>query len=260
MINQIPELISIAINNMGFQDFENLLIIYISLVFAFTVRVITGFGSALLLSPILSILINPKEAVVLIVFFESVINGVFSIKEKITFTLKEVYLGAFSGILIGIFLFSILSGRVVGMGIGLSMMILSIAMMKGINYYIRAEGVFFYFLGLISGSMGVLTGVNGPQIVLGMMNQRYNPVRIRNFVITYFIIIDTITLIAFILFGYVNMRILVIFLTSIPFIYLSYLAGIRIFERMNRELLRKALLVIVMLSSTSLFIKSISGL
>ena len=255
MIDQILKLTSIF-NSLSL-GYGKLILIYISLIIAFTIRVVTGFGSAMLLSPILSMLLMPKEAVVLALLFESAINSVFSVKEKLVFTLKEVYMGAFSGIVAGIFLFGILSQRFIGIVIGLSMTLISISLLKGLNFYIQAEGIFFYLLGFVSGSMGVLTGVNGPQLVLGMVNQRYNPDKIRTFIITYFVVIDTLTLIAFILFGHVNLRILILFLSSIPFIYLSYLLGIRILKHMNSVLLHRVILYIVLLSSLSLLAESI---
>ncbi|MEA2075837.1 MAG: hypothetical protein U9O85_08960 [Euryarchaeota archaeon] len=48
----------------------------------------------------------------------------------------------------------------------------------------------FTTLGFLSGSMGVLTGINGPQIVLGLANQGYDGTFIRRCMITYLIVID----------------------------------------------------------------------
>jgi|GEM_PF-1095876 hypothetical protein len=231
-------------------------LIYLSIFFAFVIRVVTGFGSAIVLSPILSIIIQPKDAVILIILLESVINAIFPFKERIKMTGKEVYLGAFSGIMVGLLLFGISSHKAVGLGIGLSMAILSVVMLKGINFYFNNEKILFYFLGLISGSMGVLTGVNGPQIVLGLVNQRYRPDFIRVFIITYLIVIDTVTLIAFVALGYIKTYILMLFLLAIPFIILSYMVGVHILRGLHNRKLEKVILIIVFTSSLVLIFKS----
>ena len=64
---------------------------------AFTLRTITGFGSAMLLSPILSAIIPPKEAVIFIILLENEVNVVYLIREKLNFSLREVFIGGIIG-------------------------------------------------------------------------------------------------------------------------------------------------------------------
>ncbi len=216
---------------------------------AFTVRVVTGFGSAILLSPILSNLLPPKQAVPLIILLETFVNLIFVIKEKIRFSLKEVYIGGFIGIAMGLTLFGNISQQAAGLIIGISMGVLSILMLAGFRFRVRNERVLFAFIGFISGSMGVLTGVNGPQVILGLTNQGYDAAFIRTFIITYLVIIDTAIFAAFLLAGYIDTSTLSIFAALAPFIIFAYIAGIRLVGKISGESLRKIILLVVFASS-----------
>ncbi len=227
---------------------------------AFTVRVVTGFGSAIFLAPIFSNILPPKEAVVLIILLESFINIIFVLKERLMFSLKEVYGGAFAGILVGILLFGWASQEVIGVLIGISMALLALIMLLGVDLRVRDTGSMFFGLGFLSGAMGVLTGVNGPQIILGLTSQGYSAMFIRGFMITYLIVIDTITLLAFILSGHVTAVVLTKFLFLAPSVAIAYYAGRKILGRLDGEMLRKIMLTLVLMLSFVVMFKYGGGL
>jgi hypothetical protein len=81
------------------------------LVFAgFTVRAVTGFGSTMLIAPILALLfLEPKQVVVFVILLESAIGVIFIIKERLNFEVKPIFIGGIAGILAGILLFGWLS-------------------------------------------------------------------------------------------------------------------------------------------------------
>jgi hypothetical protein len=216
---------------------------------------VTGFGSAILLSPLFSNFLPPKDVVVLIILLESLINLVFAAKENVKFSLGETYAGAFIGIAAGIVLFGLISQKIAGLIIGISMGTLSLLMLAGVSFEVRSEKVLFLSAGLISGFMGVLTGVNGPQIVLALTNQGYNAGFVRIFIITYLIVIDSIILLAFVLSGYLKPDTLLIFLILAPFVLASYIIGKRIVWGMGSEKLRKVILSVVFVSSIFLIFR-----
>ncbi|WP_202318547.1 sulfite exporter TauE/SafE family protein [Archaeoglobus neptunius] len=227
---------------------------------AFTVRVVTGFGSAILLSPIFSNIVPPKEAVVLIILLESFVNLIFVFNEKLNFKLKEVYLGGLSGIGAGIFFFGIASQELIGLTIGAGMAVLAVLMLSGFTFRVRNSKNLFLGLGFVSGIMGVLTGVNGPQIVLALTSQGYRAEFIRSFMITYLLVIDTVTLLAYLFSGYLTAKTLVKFAILAPFVCASYLVGKQILGKLDGENLRKIMLLAVMLSSIILIARYGGGL
>ncbi len=101
---------------------------------------------------------------------------------------------------------------------------------QNINFRTKKEGLLFTVLGLIGGSMGVLTGINGPPIVFGLVNQQYDATFIRRCLITYLIVIDIVTLASFSISGYVTVDLLLEFLTvevgAFLWIYMKIAGGI----------------------------------
>ncbi|WP_245604046.1 TSUP family transporter [Geoglobus ahangari] len=239
----------------GGMDTYALVLLFPLVFLAFNVRVVTGFGSAILLSPLLSNLLPPKDVVVLMILLESLINLNFLLRERLTLRLGEVYAGGFAGIMAGMALFGALSQRLIGLGIGAGMAALSALMMRGVRFEVRRERPLLFFSGLISGLMGVLTGVNGPQIVLALSNQGYDAKFIRSFIIAYLIIIDTLILLLFIALGYMSWEIVRIFAILSPAVFLAHLTGRRLLGRMDSHSLRKAVLSVVLASSLVLVVR-----
>lgn len=218
--------------------------------FGFTVRVITGFGSAMLLAPLIALFLEPKHAVVYIILLECAMAVVFILKEQLNFEVKHIFVGGIPGIVAGILLFGLLAQRIVGFIIGVSVLAFSILFLFNIHFRTEKEGLLFTTLGFLSGSMGVLTGINGPQIVLGLVNQGYDSTFIRRCMITYLILIDFITLASFSISGYVTASLLMLLIYSIPFLLFSYSVGTHLLKFINPEKLKRIMLLITLFSGT----------
>jgi hypothetical protein len=107
-------------------DFYVYILIGLLVFVGFTVRVVTGFGSALILAPLISLFLGPKQAVVFIILLECAIAVIFIVKEKLNFEVKHIFLGGISGIVAGILVFGLLAQRIMGFFIGVSVLTLSL--------------------------------------------------------------------------------------------------------------------------------------
>ena len=213
---------------------------------AFTLRTITGFGSAMLLSPILSAIIPPKEAVIFIILLENEVNVVYLIREKLNFSLKEVFIGGIIGVFCGIFIFKKISQEELRMLIGIFVAVFALLLLFGFRIEVprKFERLFFFALGSFSGAMGVLTSINGPQIVLGLANQGYDSKFIRIFIISYLIVIDFITLMLFCFSGRLHWSIIKLGFFCIPAVLFAYICGKIVEKRTSKEFLRKLMLTL----------------
>ncbi len=63
-------------------------------------RVITCFGSAMILTPILSLFLGPKHAVIITILMESAMAVVFIVKEKLNFEIRHIFVGGIAGIIV----------------------------------------------------------------------------------------------------------------------------------------------------------------
>jgi uncharacterized membrane protein YfcA len=195
------------------------LLIGLLVFFGFTVRVITGFGSTMILAPIIALFLEPKHTVVFVILLESAMGVLFIVKEKLSFDVKPIFVGGFFGIIAGIVLFGLLSQRLVGLIIGISVLTFSVLFLLNI------------------------TGINGPQIVLGLANQGYDGNFIRQCMITYLILIDFVTLASFSISGYVTANVLRLLVYSIPFLICSYVVGTHVLRFINPEKLKRLMLI-----------------
>jgi len=217
---------------------------------AFTLRTITGFGSAMLLSPILSAIIPPKDAVIFIILLENEVNVVYLIREKLNFSLKEVFIGGIIGVFCGIFIFKRISQEELRMLIGIFVAAFALLLLFGFRIEVpkKFERFFFFALGSFSGAMGVLTSINGPQIVLGLANQGYDSKFIRIFIISYLIVIDFITLMLFCFSGKLHWSIIKLGFFCIPAVLFAYICGKIVEKRTSKASLRKLMLTLSLLA------------
>ena len=216
----------------------------------FTLRTITGFGSAMLLSPILSAIIPPKEAVIFIILLENEVNVVYLIREKLDFSLKEVFIGGIVGVFCGILIFKKISQEELRMLIGIFVAAFALLLLFGFRIEVpkKFERLFFFALGSFSGAMGVLTSINGPQIVLGLANQGYDSKFIRIFIISYLIVIDFITLMLFCFSGKLHWSIIKLGFFCIPAVLFAYICGKIVEKRTSKASLRKLMLTLSLLA------------
>ncbi len=231
-------------------DFYLYIVIGLLVFFGFTVRVITGFGSALILAPIISLFLEPKHTIIFLILLECVMAVVFILKERLNFEVTHIFAGGVSGIVAGIILFGLLSQRIAGFIIGVSVLTFSIIFLLNITFRTEREGLLFTALGFLSGSMGVVTGINGPQIVLGLVNQGYDGRFIRACMISYLIVIDYVTLALFSISGYVTADLIKLLIYSVPAILLAYIFGKYILKFINPEKLKRIMLVITLFAGT----------
>jgi len=191
---------------------------------------------------------EPKDAVVFMILLECAIGVVFLAREQLNFSIKPIFIGGGAGILAGILLFRLVTQRLVGFTIGLAVLIVSLIFLMNVTFRTDREGTLFTLLGFISGSMGVLIGINGPQIVLGLVNQGYDSSFIRSCMITYLIVIDYMTLASFTLAGYLTMNVLKLLTWAVPFIICSYGAGTVLLNFIDPERLKRIMLISTLLA------------
>ncbi len=103
--------------------------------------------------------------------------------------------------------------------------------------------------------MGVLTGINGPQIVLGLVNPGYDGEFVRSCMISYLIVIDFITLASFSISGYVTVDLVKLLIYSIPFLLLSYFVGTYILKFTDPEKLKRMMLIITLFAGMLAILK-----
>ena len=110
-------------------------------------------------------------------------------------------------------------------------------------------------IGLVSGFLSTTTGINGPPVVLYYLNSKAeeNRVEFRANLTRYFLLINIFS----ILFSYIagTLKFAELWLhtlLAVPALYIGFVIGEKMFLRISATMLRKASLVMVLLSSLAM--------
>jgi uncharacterized membrane protein YfcA len=217
--------------------------------FAGIIQTITGFGFALVAAPLLTFVIAPKEAVVTVLFIGILMKGFLVYKtwhEGAFGRIFFVFAASVVGALPGAYVLRAVSDGTLKALIGLTLLAATAAMATSRPIVIRRHGLAKTLAGLLSGFFGATTSLNGPPLVLYMMNQGVDKTTIRADLARYFFIGNAATLGIAAFMGSVQAdRLAVYAALALPATIFSWWIGQRIFERVDGERFRAIALVVI---------------
>jgi len=149
-----------------------IVIIALTILIAYTLKAITGFGTSLIIVPVLSIFFDLKTAIMIAAIGDVVSNSILILKErkKITFPkLKTLALGLFLGTFLGVSMLNIIDANILRKF--LAIFILVYVVSQFLNFEIpinneKGKNFFGYIFGVIGGVCGGLFNTNGPAIFI----------------------------------------------------------------------------------------------
>ncbi len=134
----------------------------------------SGFGYALIATPILSMIMPVKEAVILILF-STIILRVFTMLrvrgEYDTKTVCTVSLGSIIGSIPGSMVLKFITANVLEMFLGATLLVATWLMHREFYFRIDNKNAGRLGVGFLSGFFGAATSVSGPPIVLYFLNE-----------------------------------------------------------------------------------------
>jgi len=227
---------------------QQLILVWIVVVFAAVIRAFTGFGFALAAVPAFSLLMAPTQAVVLSVMLTLAVS-LFTLKTfwgqlplkpmmpMISFSLVGTMLGA--GLLGGI------SAQSFQLWIGLSVIAACLLLTFYRPTHLAGGAVLGSVAGLLSGLMNGAFAIPGPPIVVYAVATQSDPDKTRALLMTFFLFSASFGLIAYAAAGYVSASSLWLFLVSFPAMVLGDKLGYRLFQRHGTRLYRRVALVLL---------------
>ena len=146
---------------------------FIVLLAAF-VRAVSGFGYALLATPLLMLVMEAKSVVVMVTIMASINNVAvfFPMRRYIDFRRAAfMSLGSIFGIPLGAHLLSSLDPSIIKLGIAVLVIPFSILLLLGHSHHFQRDTLGCSLAGFISGILGASTSLGGPPVVLFLLNQ-----------------------------------------------------------------------------------------
>jgi uncharacterized membrane protein YfcA len=219
---------------------------------------LTGFGFALLATPLLVLLYPPKTAVVLSIVLNwiSVILMVPGVrKEAQRGPVLVLVVSSLVGIPLGAYLLAVIKESLLLALIGGVTILFALGMLAGFSKPLKHETGACAVAGFLSGLLGASTGLSGPPVVLFATNQRWQkePFRAN---MTIFKILNSIpTLAALAPTGLLSTDLAWLSVKLMPAVLLGLVAGMRFFHGVSpRGFQRFVLILLVVVSMLTLWV------
>lgn len=219
--------------------------------FAAFIKGISGFGLILILAPILLLVLDPVNVVVLTLLLgllsNTLVLGSFFKNINLMKILPLVISSSF-GIPIGAWIITIVAPSTLKVIIGGVTVSSAILLSLGLSKTLTREKLAGSVTGFISGILSSSTGMSGPPVVLFMHNQNWEREMIQTSLALYFTYSAVLSLIALSIPGLVTMQIIISGASLIPALLAGLGLGLVVFRRLNARYFRWLTIVIIIVS------------
>ena len=205
------------------------------------VQGITGFGAALVLVPMLCLVIDIKQAVLLTILnaFVMLTYQITKLRNHVSLPkLLPLILGGLPGIIVGVFFLKYVDADKVKFLLGSVLISYSIYSILIKPKTIEPSAIWGYISGFFSGLLTSSIGAGGLPVVIYSALTNWSKDEIKATMVGYFFLTVLVTIIAYLLLGLIDTGtgILKLFGWSIPSSLLGAGIGMSISSRINREM------------------------
>jgi uncharacterized protein len=223
---------------------------------AVLVRQVLGFGFSLTLVPIASLVIVPRDAVLVAIALEVVISSLICIEYRHRLRLLEALqlkLASLGGICLGLAMLRLGSPRVLFAICLATGMPLTLFVLFRPRTLLKKNHTLLLTAGLFSGAMNIWGSFSGPPVVLYYLATEESPQDIKGLLTGYFLLVYLATIISLTLAGeYVNFASWGPILAGVLTVVVSYPLSRRLATRLESRFKRIAAGFLLVISSISL--------
>ena len=220
-------------------------------------RAVSGFGQALIVAPLLTFIMETKQAVVISV----IIGGIGSIF-VLYYTWRYVDIkraafigvGTIFGIPLGAYLLSVLSSNIMRLIIASFAIPFAILLILGHSHKFSRDSVGCVIFGFLGGALAATTSMGGPPVVLFLLNQGLVKEKFVGTLSLVFLFMSLTSFGAHSILGLVNAEVLILSAILIPALWLGTYIGIRVLPKIQPLLFQKIAAGIVVLSAIAIIV------
>ncbi len=235
---------------------------FIVLLAAF-VRAVSGFGYALLATPLLTFVFEAKSVVVMNVILGSITSVLllFQMRRHIDFRrVAFISLGSILGVPLGAYLLSRLDPSIIKLAIAVLVIPFSVVLLLGHSHRFKRDTLGCGVAGFISGVLVASTSLGGPPVVLFLLNQGLVTQRFVGTLAAYFLFIGVITIGAFSSLGMITADLLTKVAILLPTLFLGSYLGIKVLPRINAALFKRIVSSLVSVTALVIIVSVLMGL
>jgi uncharacterized membrane protein YfcA len=201
--------------------------------------------------PILVLIIEPKVLIPAVLIHGLIMNGALAYEARKNIQIHKIapiLLGGLFGLPFGAYLLVFLSSDILKIMIGSVIVIFGLLLLSGRNFHLKREKMFSVPIGLISGLLNGSVSMSGPPVILFFANQGVMKDNFRANLVTYFFILNIMTLIFFAIIGLINTDVLVLAGLTLPVALIGIFIGTKVSKKVNERVFRRIALILVSLA------------
>ncbi|MFH1382682.1 MAG: sulfite exporter TauE/SafE family protein [Chloroflexota bacterium] len=223
--------------------------------FAGFIRAVSGFGYSLLATPLMTLVIDTKSAVIMNVFLSCVghILALFQTWRHVDWKRAALLgLGSLTGVPLGAFLIAQLDQTTIKLVIAVLVIPFSFLVIIGRLRRFKHDSLGCVISGFIGGAIGASTSFSGPPVVLFLVNQGVVGEKFVGTIAVFFLLQSIFSIAAFSSLGMIKSDLLIqIAILVVPLFIGSYI-GIKVLPKIKADIFRR--LVPAVVSATAVII------
>jgi len=228
---------------------------------AATVQLAAGFGFGLAAVPLLSIPLDPHDAVVVALTLATVTNAVQAVTGRghtDVGVAGRMLLGAVVGLPVGLVVFLNASDRWLGALVGVAVLVAVVVIARGLDLRSTGPGL-DVGAGFLAGTLTMSVGVNGPPLVFVLQARQFDQRRFRSTITTVFAVLDVISVVVFALSGDLAGDTLSAAGAAAPGLLVGALAGAALRRHLDAARFRRLVLVLLTVAAVSAVVTALAG-
>jgi uncharacterized membrane protein YfcA len=234
--------------------------VFVAVAVASAAQTLSGFGYALIATPLVAVLVGPKEAVVGLTVAGLLLVAQLASRDRGSVVRRVVLivtLAAFVGMPLGLLVLERADERTLTLRIAVAVIAFALLLWRGLRLPERpaTDAVAGFTAGILSTS----TGTSGPPIVIALSTKDLLPAQFRSTISTIFLIQGAVSLIGFAAVGRITSDALSVALAAIPGVVVGSIVGERGFRRLDRERFRRVVLAMLLISGVVALIAALAS-
>ena len=236
----------------------SLVFIVVIVFFAYLVRGIAGFGSALIAVPLLTLMMPLTIVVPLVVFLDYLGSSSQGIKNKEHIVWRDIWpLLPFSvvGVASSLYIMETIDQHILSLCLGAFILLFAVYQLLPLKFG-RASIVLACPAGLLGGFVGTLFGTGGPFYVIYLNLRQHNKLAFRASMAALFLIDGAMRLLGYAIKGFYNLETFYYIICAVPVAGLGLYYGGKIHTTIGRETFIRLISVLLLGSGTALLMKA----
>jgi uncharacterized membrane protein YfcA len=209
---------------------------------------LTGFGLALIATPLLVLILPPRVVVPLLALHGTVNNLLILYESRRSLDLRRIWLltlAGMAGVPFGAYLLAVCEAGVLKAAIGVAITISALAFLLGFKRHLAHERLASVPIGLVSGLLNGSMGMAGPPVILFFANQGVEKATFRANLVAYFTAVNLVTVPAYLLGGLITRPVATYAALLLPALAVGLWAGIGLARRVDEQAFRRVVLLVV---------------